>query len=62
MRKLPRLSATRKRKVSTSLRPYPSCLQAMLTETVITTPGTATPQTRTHIGSETSAMEGSRGR
>eukprot|EP00957_Ditylum_brightwellii_P171317 13041522-Ditylum_brightwellii.AAC.1 len=45
-KKLPRLLAARKRKISTSLRPYPSCLEAMAGKTVIATPGSATPLTK----------------
>eukprot|EP00957_Ditylum_brightwellii_P197088 15014938-Ditylum_brightwellii.AAC.1 len=54
--KITRLSAARKRQISTSLRPYPSCLQVMMVETVIRSPGSAIPLTNTWIWSETSAM------
>eukprot|EP00957_Ditylum_brightwellii_P038206 2888298-Ditylum_brightwellii.AAC.1 len=56
MRKLLWLSAARKRQISTSLRPYPPCLQVVMAETAILTPGAATPLTKTQGWSETSIM------
>eukprot|EP00957_Ditylum_brightwellii_P044427 3370964-Ditylum_brightwellii.AAC.1 len=45
--KLPRFLATGKRRISTSLRLYPSCLEATMATTVTATPGSVTPLTKT---------------
>eukprot|EP00957_Ditylum_brightwellii_P194111 14782967-Ditylum_brightwellii.AAC.1 len=47
IRKVLQLLATRKRRISTSARLYPSCLEATMATTVTVTPGSATPLTKT---------------